>query len=226
MRKPGLLVPVFVLLALFFGWETRQALRAPFPAAGNAPADAAGTWHPGVAVPDPSPLDTGATVASVSARPLFRQDRQQYREPVVPVVPARNYEAELARFSLLGVLSIGDRPRGIVVGKAGNPAERWELAAGDSLPGFSVKEVRTDGLVVTADDREFLLPLYGGPPTAKGGPVRTEGARTGAAPAQPAATPAQPPGQQNTAPPSQAVRPAPVRPPALTVPPRYIPGRR
>jgi len=232
MRRPALFILGFALLALFFGWETRQAWLAP-PAVGDNAAQApAGTWQPGAPIPDPPPpQDVAGMAAAVAARPLFRPDRQPFKVTPASVMPQRNYEAELSRFSLLGILAIGDQPKGIVVGKAGAQAERWELVSGDSLPGFTVKEVRPDGLLVTADDREFLLPLYAGPPTAvKGGPVRTEAPRKESTPASAPAPPR--PAAQSPAPAVPAGQPAPVAPMAQPAPappavaPKYIPGRR
>jgi hypothetical protein len=167
----------------------------------------------------------------VKSRPLFRSDRRPFTEAVAGAVPARNFDAELSKLSLIGILAIGDDPKGIVVSKGGTRSERWEVKAGDELPGFRVKEVRTDGLAVTAEDREFLLPLYAGPPTAAGGTVRTEAPRMEAAPAQPAAAPATAPAQprpaaaQAPAQPRPAPQPA-VQPSGPAVAPRYIPGRR
>ena len=63
---------------------------------------------------------------------------------------------------------------GLVVSKSGPRSDRWEVKVGDSLPGFKVKEVRTDALALTAEGREFLLPLYAGGPTATGGALRTD----------------------------------------------------
>jgi hypothetical protein len=232
MRKPYLLALAFALLALFFGWRVQQALDAPPTAGDNAARAAATGWQPGAPAPDPPPPpDTAAAVGAVKNRPLFRADRRPFTEAVAGAVPARNFDAELSKLSLIGILAIGDDPKGIVVSKGGTRSERWEVKAGDELPGFRVKEVRTDGLTVTAEDREFLLPLYAGPPTAAGGPVRTEAPRKEAAPAQPAAAPAPSPAQPRpaAAPAPAQPRPAPqpaVQPPAPAVSPRYIPGRR
>jgi hypothetical protein len=177
---------------------------------------------------------------AIAARPLFRPDRQPFREQAASAVPARNYESELARFTLLGVLGFGDTPVGVVTGKTGNKTDRWELKAGDALPGFTVKEVGMEGMMLTADGREFLLPLYAGPPTAAAGAVRTEVPRRDAAPAPAApgspasAKPASsgaPPGPAAVAAPAPAQpRPAPTYvPPNRTPPgalPRFRPGRR
>ena len=243
MRKPYLLALALSLLALYFGWRMQQALDGT-PSAGDNVARAAATgWQPGAPAPDPPPPpDTAAAVGAVKSRPLFRADRRPFTEAVAGAVPARNFDAELSRLSLIGILAIGDDPKGIVVSKGGTRSERWEVKAGDELPGFRVKEVRTEGLTVTAESREFLLPLYAGPPIAAGGgPVRTEAVRKEPAPApappKPSAapTPAQPRSPvvpfQRPATPSPtatppAVQPAPPPRPPGAMPPRYIPGRR
>jgi hypothetical protein len=241
MKRPVPLSLALFLLALLFGWKTQQALETVPGGPDNAATATTGAWQPGVPAPDPSPPpDTTQTAAAVAARPLFRPDRQPYREQASPA-SGRNYEAELSRFSLLGILAFGDEPRGLVVSKGGARTDRWELKAGDTFPGFTVKEVRTEGLQVMADGREFLLPLYAGPPTAASGALRTEIPRRDAMPPGPApgsAVPAKP-----VAPPAPAVpsRPAGVAPaspapgvspaplPSRTAPivaPRYLPGRR
>jgi hypothetical protein len=234
MRKPYLLALALSLLALYFGWRMRQALDAT-PSAGDNVARAAATgWQPGAPTPDPPPPpETASAVAAVKNRPLFRSDRRPFTEGAAT---ARNYDAELAKLSLIGIMAIGDDRKGIVVSKGGTRSERWEVKVGDELPGFRVKEVRIDGLAVTAEDREFLLPLYAGPPTASGGgPVRTEAARKEPAPAQPAAAATPAPGQPRPAPaapqkpavtPPIPVQPAPYTPPTPGRTPRYIPGRR
>jgi hypothetical protein len=234
MRKPALLIAALCSLALFFGWKARNAwLSAPPPVddTGRASSD---LWRPGVPVPDPSPPpDSSAAVSAIVARPLFRADRLPFREDA-GAAAGRNYEAELSRLSLIGTLTFGGELKGIVVSKGSPRAERWEVKAGDPLPGFKVKEVTIDGLVVTADKREFQLPLYAGPPTtAGGGPVRTETPRKTPAPAQQAATAppptvAQPP--STAAPPPSTVaqpRPAPTFVPERSPvrPPRYYPRR-
>jgi len=242
MRRPALATLVLSLLALLFGWETRQALRgAP---GGQDNAATASAWQPGASLPDPaSPADPAQVVAAVAARPLFRADRQPFREHVAQQLPTRNYESELSRFTLLGVLGFVEGPVGIVTGKTGNKTDRWELKAGDALPGFTVKEVGTDGLRLISDGREFLLPLYAGPPAA-GAAVRTEATHGGAR--APTAAPGSPPSAKpavSGARPGPAASPAPAATPPSTQPrtapdytpmyrpppglsPRFVPGRR
>jgi len=250
VKRPALATLALSLLALLFGWETRQALRGvPGVQDNAATSTSAGPWQPGVSAPDPQPPpDLTPVAAAVAARPLFRADRQPFREQAASQAPARNYETELSRFTLLGVFGFGEGPVGVVTGKTGNKTDRWELKAGDALPGFTVKEIGMDGLRLTADGREFLLPLYAGAPTAAGGAVRTDASRGsathpaaatgspasakpavagGAAPG-PAAVPApaqpqaRPPTQPQTAPAYNTPRYRP--PPSLS--PRFVPGRR
>lgn len=242
MRRPLLPTLVLTLLALFFAWETRQALREPAGGPDNTAAAEAGLWRPGAPVPDPAPSpDPGPSAAAVAARPLFRPDRQPFREQAVAVSAARNYESELSRFTLLGVFGFGGEPVGVVTGKSGSKTDRWELKAGDALPGFTVKEVGVEGLRLAADGREFLLPLYAGAPTVSGAAVRTEairrdaaqpsaapGAPVAASPAAPVARPA-PAAPSAPAPAAQPRTPAPYTPPYRTPPgvsPRFVPGRR
>ena len=254
MRRQTLATLAILLLALLFGWETRQALRSTPGGPDNAAPAPAGVWRPGTSAPDPpSPPDPTPAASAVAARPLFRPDRQPFREAAAS---ARNYEAELSRYTLLGVLVLGDAPYGVVVGKGGNKGERWEVKRGDPLQGFTVKEVGVEGLQLTADGREFLLPLYAGAPTAAGGAVRTETTRRDAAQATPPPRAGTPASTSGAAPGSSAAaQPVPPSPSASplasrlrrnpTVPmergvspgplptdtspvftPRYVPGRR
>jgi len=240
MRKPAVLVLALALLALFFGWETLQAWKGTRDAQDTVASLPQRVWQPGAAIPDPPPpADTTAAVSAIAGRPLFRQDRQPFREGAA--VPLRNYEAELSRFSLLGVFAFGNDRQGLVVSRSGSRTDRWELKEGDSFPGFTVKEVRTDSLLVTADGREFQLPLYAGPPTAAAGALRTETPRVDVprpasspapvpAPAPRATAPpaSQPPQTRPAAaPPATATSPAPATQPQQPVfTPRYVPGRR
>jgi hypothetical protein len=238
MRRPALLAAALAFLALFFGWETWRAWNAPLPAADNGARAPGASWQPGVAVEKRSPPpEVASMIAAVTARPLFRADRQPFG---AGGGSSRAYEQELSGFSLIGILVIGDEQKGLVVSKAGNRSERWEVKAGDSLPGFKVKAVLTDGLALTADGKEFTLPLYAGAPKSTGGALRTEVPRRDAAPGTPAAAPSPgaPPPRPGGAPPLPGQvgglpRPDPGRAPAVlgTVQPppavpRYIPGRR
>jgi len=239
VRRPTLAALALSLLALLLGWEARQALRATPGGQDNAAATPAAAWQPGAATPDPQPPSDPTPVAAASAaRPLFRADRQPFREQAASQAPARNYDTELSKFMLLGVLGFGEEPVGVVTAKTGNKTDRWELKAGDALPGFTVKEVGVEGMLLTADGREFHLPLYAGPPAAAAGAVRTEIPRRDAAP--PAAAPGIPASAKPAAPgappgPSAAPAPVPAQPmPAYTppnrispgAPPRFRPGRR
>ena len=231
MRRPALATLALSLLALFFGWETREALRGtPGGQEKAATAPTAG-WQSGVSAPDPQPPpDPTQAAAAVTARPLFRPDRLPFRGEGAS---GRNYEAELSRYTLLGILGFGDAPFGVVVGKVGNKMERWEVRRGDTLQGFKVKEVGMEGLRLTTDGQEFILPLYAGAPTVPAGAARTETLRRDAAPPAPAPgsiAPAKPgarPATEAAVPPPRPgpATPAPFRPQPY-VPPRYTPGRQ
>lgn len=232
MKRPVPLSLALFLLALLFGWKTQQALEAVPGGPDNVVTATTGSWQPGVPAPDPPPPDTTQAAAAIAARPLFRPDRQPFREQTVASA-ARNYETELSRFTLLGVLGFGEVPVGVVAGKSGNRTDRWELRAGDALPGFTVKEVGMDGLLLTADGREFLLPLYAGPPTAAAGALRTEVPRRDVsqpAPAPGSGAPTKPPASPAPAVAAPPTRPGPTPPAPIrsqpSVAPRYIPGRR
>lgn len=195
MKRPALVILVLAAASSFFGWETYRALTAAetpadVPAAGVAPAPRAD------AAPDNASRggDLGVQVAVIVTKPLFRPDRQPYFENAV--VPQRNYAAELARFSLIGVLLQGEAKKGLVLGASGGRQERWEVGAGESIPGFAVKEVQPDGLTLSSDGREFLLPLYaGGPKGQAAGSLRTEAsAGVSGAPVPQAPKAAPPPG--------------------------------
>lgn len=212
MNRATLFILVLASLACVFGWETYQAWTMPvLPADGPSPTEA-------FSLPSSAELPQGAlggnaggALASVLERPVFRPDRRPYR-PETSAAPMRRYEAELARFTVLGVLMMEDARKALVVGKGAG--ERWEVGAGDKLPGFTVKEITPDGLVLSADDREFTLPLYAGGPKATGGALRTEVSPPPAMTSQP--QPAPRPGS-----PPQ-VQPAPTQPPAR--PPAYAPA--
>ncbi len=247
MNRPGFLIPVLALAALFFGWRTYETWTGPVGAASPAPASQAPVPVGISAEEAPQAIDFSGATASIAARPLFRPDRLPFREGSA-AVPKRNYEAELSRFTLLGVLILGNDRKGVVVGKTGAGAgreERWEVSPGENLPGFSVKDVRSDGMTLVADEKEFLLPLYaGGPKGAAGGAaVRTDvgplpkaqAVQAGqAGTARPAATPAQP--YPAAVQPTPAVSPqTPIASPPSRVPrdfgrdrtrPTFLPGRR
>jgi hypothetical protein len=237
VRRPVLAAIALSLLVLLFGWETWQALRATPGKLDNSAMVAGVAWHPGVPAPDPQPPpDPTPVAAAVTARPLFRPDRQPFREQGSGA-SGRNYETELSRYTLIGVLGFGDAPVGVVVGKAGTKGERWEVRKGDPLPGFTVKEVGMEGVRLTADGQEFLLPLYAGPPTAVGGALRTDVPRRDAAspkagsPTPPAVqpppmVPARGTVARQPVPAAPAPSPVPVPGTPPVVAPRYIPGRR
>jgi len=202
MNRSGRWGALFLAASLFFGWETYHAWTAPV---GSGSSQAASfspkKWQAGARDTDPREAEVAAGLAAVLARPVFRPDRRPFKEDGAVGVPTRNYEAELSRFRLVGVILQGERSTAVVVGKTSGPAERWEVAPGDTLPGFTVRTVGEEGVQLAADGREFLLPMYEGQPKSQGsGPLRTEVAkpstaspaagRTGASPPQPGISPA------------------------------------
>jgi general secretion pathway protein N len=254
MKRPRFLIFAMALAALFFGWRTYRAWKAP--AVAVAPPPPASAVAPIGISPEEAPhaADLSAPLASILARPVFRPDRRPFQE-ISSAVPARNYEQELSRFTLLGVLLLGDLTRAVITGKAAGRPERFEVGPGESLPGFEVKEIRQDGVLLTADGKEFTLPLYAGAPKAQGpGALRTElpppqapaaslpsgqsrppaapvRAESGTAPPRAGmagASPARVQPQAPVAPPGQPGGPAPVYPTPYRgrVRPSYMPGQR
>jgi hypothetical protein len=119
-------------------------------------------------------VDLSSPVASIVAKPVFRPDRRPFQENA-STVPSRNYEQELSRFTLLGVLLLEDMKKAVITGNTPGRPERYEVGPGESLPGFEVKEIQQEGVLLTADGKEFLLPLYAGAPKVQGpGGLRTE----------------------------------------------------
>ena len=216
MNRAALWILVFASATVFFGVKTYRALTGPVLPGEVPPAGAAISPPSAAAQPQKEPDDAAYSgLSSLLARPVFRPDRRPNQEGSVDS-PQRNYEAELSRYTVLGVLMMSDKMVALVVGKGASKGERWEVGAGDSLPDFQVKEVNQDGLVLLADDREFTLPLYAGGPKAVGrAPLRTE--------VKPATSDAQP------KPPSSAV-PTPgagKSPPSAATPPttpEQVPG--
>jgi hypothetical protein len=163
-------------MAVFFGWQTYRAWTGPVLPGKEAPVSETFS-SPAASPPQVGPGKAsyiGAGFSTVVARPVFRPDRKPFQEGAAEV-PMRNYDSELAQYTVLGVLMAGDERKAVVVSKGAPKGERWEVGAGDSLAGFTVKKVGEDGLILTADDREFTLPLYAGGPKAVGRtPLRTD----------------------------------------------------
>ncbi len=241
MNRSALYFLMYVAAAVFFAWKTYRALTDPVLPGKEIGAGVVFTRPAVLDLPMPLPGNAQYTgLSAILARPVFRPDRR----PVPGAangVPQRNYEAELARYTVLGVVMMGDDKKAVVVSNPPGNAGRWEVGIGDSLPGFTVKEITTDGIVLSADGRELMLPLYaGGPKSAGSAPLRTE--------AGPAALPARPqPPAAATAPgtappspvqsiemrrvapfPSTVPAPSPGTPriPQRTYPRRYVPGQR
>lgn len=216
MTRLSRLIPLLMLAVAFFGWQTYRAWIEPpagqLPAAPEGAVPVAGSDN---AAGSPAAADLAAAVSQITARPLLRPDRQPFKEvPFVSAAPQRNYEAEMSRFTVLGILPIAGKETALVVGKgAGGSGERWELVEGDSLPGFVVKAILPDGVRLVADGKEFLLPLYAGGPKQAGTGLRTEGSPSPPAAAAGAASAVPAPQQA-----PRGILPAPV-------PPVYQPGQ-
>ncbi|GAB4373033.1 MAG: hypothetical protein Kow00128_22280 [Deltaproteobacteria bacterium] len=222
MNRAARWIPLLLAAALFFGWKSYRAWTGPVLP--GEPARARESFLPDEPGP-PAPAAGGGAIASavsrITARPLFRPDRSPYTEAGA-VLPGRNYEAELSRYTLLGVLFLDGERKGIVSDRSSGGAGSREVGAGDTLEGFAVKSVEEDGMVLEADGREFTLPLYGGSP--KGGAATPVRAGTSGRPGASGTPPARlVPGGRPAVPPGFPAS-TPTRPPE----PRriYRPGRR
>ena len=223
MNRAALWIVVSAAAAVFFGFQAYRAWTEAL-----LPGEETRAGEPfsrqAVAIPPAGPGDAVPSgLSPIVVRPVFRPDRRPFQEDS-PGVPQRNYEADLARYTLIGVLMAGEEKKAVVVSKGPGQDERWEVGAGDDLPGFNVKEVGIDGLVLMADGKEFTLPLYaGGPKSAGGGAMRTEVSP----PVSPAASQLRP--AAVTPPPQIPTRTPGVAPPPVPqriYPRRYVPGRR
>jgi hypothetical protein len=207
---------LFLLAAMFFAWETYRAWTAPILLPGKSPGASASLPGLHTASQDNAARASEKEIgtAAILARPVFRPDRRPYQGSEAGGSPLRNYEAELSRLSLIGVILQGEMMKAVVVGISSAPAERWEVGPGDALPGFTVKKIQEDGVLLSADGREFLLPLYAGAPKSqRGGPLRTEVSSA------PAPSPARAPGGSPAQPSRQSTTPA----TAPAIPPQFIP---
>jgi hypothetical protein len=237
VNRVALWILVFASATVFFGVKTYRAFTGPVLPGEVPPAGAAFYLPYAAAQPEKGPEDAAYSgLSSLLARPVFRPDRRPYQEGSVES-PQKNHESELSRYTVLGVLMDGEKKIAVVVSKGADGTDRWEVEAGDSLAGFTVKEVGEDGLVLTADGREFTLPLYAGGPKAVGrAPLRTEVAPRPSAARRKPPTSAKPAPGAGKSPPSVATPPststqepktAPTRiQPRRTYPRRYTPGRR
>jgi hypothetical protein len=184
MNRSGRWGIFFLAASLFFGWATYRAWTAPV-GSGPSPAAPFSPKQRQVGSRDSDPRESGvdAGLAAILARPVFRPDRRPFRGDEAAGVSMRNYGAELSRFRLVGVILQGEKSTAVVVGKTSGPGERWEVGPGDALPGFTIRTVGEEGVRLAADGREFLPPMYEGPPkSGSPGSPRTEVAKPPAAP--------------------------------------------
>jgi len=161
MRSPALLIIALCLIGALFGWKAQEAWFST-PQAVDSEKRPSIDLGPDELGPIPR-KDLAGAVAAISARSLFRPDRSFFGAGESG--DGRGNNQDLSRLSMVGVVTFGGSLKGIVVAKDNPRLERWELQAGDSLLRFRVKEIREDGIVLTADGREFVLHLYAGPPT-------------------------------------------------------------
>lgn len=232
MNRPVLLIPLLLVLSAFFGWKTYDAWNAP-PAEGRASADnaARAVSPPEPLPPPPNPVELSIAQSAIASRPLFRPDRKPFVESAA--APGRNYTAELAQYTVIGVVALEGEEKAIVVGKAPGKDQRHEVGRGDPLGGFSVREIREDGIELEADGQTFTLPIYAGGPKGGGAaPVRTEVPRPQPSAAAPAPVPA-PPAPAATAPSVTPAQPAVQAPQPQRYPygryrryPYYTPGQQ
>ena len=177
MRRPTLAAVALSLLALLFGWETRQALQATPGGQDNA-ATARRAGSPGVSAPDPPlPLrpDAGGG-GRIAARPLFRAGpaavpgrcggciRAELRGGVVPLHAARG-----ARFRGCAV-----RRRG---GEGGEQRGALGSQEGGFPPGVHGEGGRDGGLAVDGGWQGVPSPPVRRGADRPAGAVRTETTR-------------------------------------------------
>ena len=194
MRSPVPLIVALCLLCVVFAWKTQQAWFSSSLTAG-----ASERLDVGVKSDEPGVYprrDYTGMVASIQGRPLFRPDRMSLGAGDESA--GETFEQILSHMSMIGVMTFGENLKGIVIAVNANESELMELEAGDSLMGFKVKSVMEDGITMTAGGKEFLLPLYSGPPQVDERSLRTDlkpARKQGASPNQPGAR--RPPGVGN-----------------------------
>jgi len=214
MNRPTRWGMLLLAASLFFGWETYHAWTSPVdPGASPAAPFSPREWQDGSRENDPRGAAVAAEVAAILAKPVFRPDRRPFQDNASGGGSVRNYQAELSRLSLVGVIFQGDRKTAVIVGGTSGRTERWEVGPGDALPGFTVGTVEEEGVRLAADGREFLLPMYTGPPEVKGsGPLRTEVSTPTTA--SPGAIRMQPAGSAGPSPRPPTIPPVSMQPPA------------
>jgi len=166
MKNSALLIIVLCSISVLFGWKAQKAWFSPTVAIDSAK-------RPSIDLGpvDLSPVlrkDLYSSVAAISTRSLFRPDRSFFSEG------EPGDERDLARLSMIGLMTFGGKIKGIVIAKDNPQSERWELQEGDSFMRFKVKEVKENGIVLVTDGKELLLPLYAGSPAADESSLRTQ----------------------------------------------------
>lgn len=180
MNRTATWIAMLSLAAILFGWQAYKAWTGPLLPEVSPPEEETEALRTKSSLEKEVPGgNPPISIASIIARPLFRPDRSPYQENGA-VLPGRNYQAELSRLTVLGVLLLGEEQKAVITDKTPGQSNRWEVGSGDTIPGFVVTEVLEDGVLLEADGRTFTLPLYGGAPPSSGrNPVRTETAPPG-----------------------------------------------
>ena len=196
MKSATPLIVALCLAGAVFGWKAQRAwFSSSITLDASEPPDVSLKTEETGMYPR---KDYNGAVASIIGRPLFRQDRRPFG--IDDELAPESFEQILSHLSMIGVTTFGKSVRGIVVVADGQQTELLELKVGDSLKGFKVKKVMEDGITMTAAEKDYLLPLYAGPPTVDEKSLRTDVKNTsarkpgpvprqGASPNQPGARP-------------------------------------
>jgi hypothetical protein len=138
--------------------------------------------------------------AEVTARPLF----QDGRRPLPPT--ARNTAAPLPSVVVVGIVSSGAQRHALV--EHGRPARIDRVVEGQALDGWTVEEIRQDGLIMRNGQNLGEVKVKDKPP-----PARPAAAPAAAPPRAPAGVVAVPPPNGGAAPAASSA-PAQMPPPA------------
>ena len=189
VRRPALATVALSLLALLFGWETRQALAGdPRRAGQRGDGDGGGLAARGLRARPAAPSATRRRRRRPSrrARSFARTASRSGSRPV-PVPPRGTTRRRCPASTLLGVLGFGDAPVGVVTRKTGNTDGPLGAQGGGCLAG-----VRGEG---GADGWPAVDGGRAGVPSAalrRGADGRARGAPDGGDPPRRRASPAAP----------------------------------
>ncbi|WP_300392669.1 hypothetical protein [Henriciella sp.] len=142
-----------VCAALIFGLTLLSAGTHRTAAASPAEVQAS------ITAPKPPKASIGQVAAfTLPARPLFHETRRPYESEGDPVVDFAPEPTNSAHLQLRGVIKRGGTARAYVelIG-GGEPV--W-LNQGDTLAGWTLKQVTSDGVVLAKGTRDINLKLY------------------------------------------------------------------